>query len=406
MDYPKTILTLVLSTLLLSACTGQKKEEAAPRGSSLLSYSAETLDSLYSHYSVPGELLLRENYPHDTQDYTATYLASDEQKEIAHPYAYLWPYSGTFSAMTALMKATRESPEEHKRYHRLLDERVLPGLELYLDTERQPAGYASYLKRQPLPDRFYDDNVWLGIDFTDLYELTGEEAYLDRAKLIWTFVESGRDDRLGDGIYWCEQKKHSKNTCSNAPGAVFALKLYRATADTTYLKKGRDLYEWTQKTLQDSTDHLYYDHITMEGEIGAAKFAYNSGQMIQAAALLYAMTGEEGYLADAQTVAAACHDHFFSDFTPAEGEPFRMLNKGDVWFTAVMLRGFVELYVVDGDRRYLDSFKRSLEYAWDHAREETGLFNSDFTGHTQDPRKWLLTQAAMVEMYATLSTVY
>jgi uncharacterized protein YyaL (SSP411 family) len=141
----------------------------------------------------------------------------------------------------------------------------------------------------------------------------------------------------------------------------------------------------------------------LDGEIGRAKFAYNSGQMMQSAALLYQLTGNGQYLKDAQAIAAACHNYFFMEFTPGQGEPFHMLKKGDVWFTAVMLRGFMELYQVDGNKVYLDSFARSLDYAWTHAREDNGLFNTDFTGKSCDNRKWLLTQAAMVEMYARLA---
>ena len=126
---------------------------------------------------------------------------------------------------------------------------------------------------------------------------------------------------------------------------------------------------------------------------------------MQSAALLYQLTGSELYLEDAQAIAAACHNYFFTEFTPERGESFRMLKKGDVWFTAVMLRGFIELCQADGNKAYLDSFVRSLDYAWVHAREENGLFNTDFTGENRDKRKWLLTQAAMVEMYARLATI-
>jgi mannose/cellobiose epimerase-like protein (N-acyl-D-glucosamine 2-epimerase family) len=233
--------------------------------------------------------------------------------------------------------------------------------------------------------------------------MTSQENYLQSAKLIWKFIESGMDDCLGGGIYWCEQKKESKNTCSNAPGSVFALKLFKATQDSSYFEKGKSLYEWTKATLQDTTDCLYFDNMRLDGEIGRAKFAYNSGQMMQSAALLYQLTGNGQYLKDAQAIAAACHNYFFMEFTPGQGEPFHMLKKGDVWFTAVMLRGFMELYQVDGNKVYLDSFARSLDYAWTHAREENGLFNTDFTGKSRDNRKWLLTQAAMVEMYARLA---
>lgn len=42
-----------------------------------------------------------------------------------------------------------------------------------------------------------------------------------------------------------------------------------------------------KRKLQDTTDYLYFDHIELDGKIGKAKFAYNSGQMMLAAALLF-----------------------------------------------------------------------------------------------------------------------
>lgn len=125
--------------------------------------------------------------------------------------------------------------------------------------------------------------------------------------------------------------------------------------------------------------------------------------MIQAAALLYKLTGERRYLEEAQAVAAACHDYFFRSYTDAAGHTRKLLKNGDIWFTAVMLRGFVELYHADRDGMYLQSFRSSLDYAWEHAREQNVLFNTDFTGDTRQERKWLLTQAAFVEMYARLA---
>lgn len=209
----------------------------------------QILDALYKYYATPNTCLLRENYPSD-QNTKATYLASEEQAKRHNEYSYLWPYSGTFSAVNALLESTG-----NKKYKKLLENKVLPGLEEYFDTRREPFAYSSYISNQPLSDRFYDDNVWLGIDFTDSYRMTKKQAYLEKAELIWEFILSGKDEVLGGGIYWCEQKKESKNTCSNAPGAVFALKLFQATQDSIYLKQGKELYEWTKKNLEDPTDH-------------------------------------------------------------------------------------------------------------------------------------------------------
>ena len=380
----------------LTGCVSSAQVEP----NSNLDRARQTLDSLYLNYSVDNSSLLRENYPFDEQ-HTVTYLASEEQANIPNQFSYLWPYSGTFSAVNALFEATHD-----KKYKKLLDSRVLPGLEEYFDTQRVPNAYSSYIRTAPASDRFYNDNVWLGIDFTDTYQMTQEQKYLDKAQLIWKFIESGTDSILGGGIYWCEQKKESKNTCSNAPGSVLALKLFKATNDSSYFEKGKKLYEWTQRNLQDSADYLYFDNIRLDGKIGKAKFAYNSGQMMQSAALLYQLTKNPIYLKGAQNIAKECFNYFFTDFTPATNEEaFRMLKKGDIWFTAVMLRGFIELYQIDKDKTYINAFNKSLSYAWDNARDEKGLFNTDLTGNNKDQKKWLLTQAAMVEMYSRLAMI-
>lgn len=385
----------LLCVASLTGCVSSKQVDANPN----LERAQQTLDSLYTHYSVDNTCLLRENHPFDDK-HTVTYLASEEQANMPNLYSYLWPYSGTFSAVNALFETTQD-----KKYHQLLDERVLPGLDEYFDTTRTPNAYSSYVKSAPASDRFYDDNVWLGIDFTDTYQLTKDKKYLDKAAMIWNFIESGTDDLLGGGIYWCEQKKESKNTCSNAPGSVFALKLFKATNDSAYFKKGKALYDWTKEHLQDSTDYLYFDNVRLDGKIGKAKFAYNSGQMMQSAALLYQLTNNPVYLEEAQNIAKECYNYFFTDFTTTSGESFKMIKKGDVWFTAVMLRGFIELYHLDKNKTYIDAFDKSLSYAWENARDEKGLFHTDLSGNNKDDKKWLLTQAAIVEMYGRLAAI-
>lgn len=388
----------LLLSLMLGGCTA-KKQEGTPTDNNL-ERAQVTLDSLYRHYSAPGTNLLRENHPFDDK-YTASYLASEEQAHIPNQYSYLWPYSGTLSAVSALLETTKDP-----KYITLIDERVLDGLENYFDRARTPHAYASYINTAPQSDRFYDDNVWLGIDFTDLYLETGNPRYLEQAELIWQFILSGMDSNLGGGIYWCEQKKGSKNTCSNAPGSVYAFKLFEATADSTYFHQGTSLYNWTKSHLQDPEDGLYFDNIKMDGKIGKAKYAYNSGQMMQSAALQYKLTNDAKFLEEAQRLAAACHAYFFSDYTTPEGDTFKLLKKGDVWFTAVMLRGFIELYKLDGNSTYMQAFGKNLDYAWQHSRQENGLFNVDFSGRNKETKKWLLTQAAMVEMYARMANIY
>lgn len=348
-----------------------------------------TMDSVYALYGSKGTCLLRENYPHGNDK--ATYLANGEG--AVNAYSYLWPYSGTLSAMAAIYESTHD-----KQWLKVIDKRVVKGLDCYRDTKRQPTAYASYINTAPASDRFYDDNIWLGIDFVNLYLATGKKKYLKRSEEIWQFIESGTDDKLGGGIYWCEQKKGSKNTCSNAPGTVMALKLYQATRKISYLEKAKTLYQWTRQHLEDPADHLYFDNISLTGKIGRAKFAYNTGQMMQAAALLYQITKEEDYLTQARQMAAACYNYFFEDKGRTDG--VRIVRDGNIWFTAVMMRGFVQLAAIDNNPIYLNAFKASLDTAWQQARDAHGLYGDSFTRPANTSKRWLLTQAAFAEMMA------
>lgn len=332
----KKLLIMAFAASAFAACCNNGGVACDARN---LDRAKATLDSIYAHYGVAENRLLRENYPFNV-DYTASYLASADQAR-PNPYSYLWPFSGTLSAVNAILEADAS-------YRSVLDGRVLLGLAEYLDTTRMPAAYASYINTASASDRFYDDNVWLGIDFCDIYEATG---------------------------------------------------------DKRYLAQGKALYAWTKKHLLDPEDGLYFDNIGLDGRIGRAKFAYNSGQMVQAGALLYKATGDESYLKDAQRTAAACYDRFFGEFTPQGGETFRIINKGNVWFSAVMVRGLAELYAIDGNAAYLGDVQRTLDYAWEHARDAQGLFETDFTGADKQSEKWLLTQGAMAEMYGRMSGV-
>ncbi|MGO3194727.1 MAG: glycoside hydrolase family 76 protein, partial [Sphingobacterium sp.] len=357
------IFVTTISLLILTFNGFGQENRNLPRANAIM-------DSVYKYYVVPGSPLLREQYPYN-ETYVADYLGGGENSSKANPYSYLWPFSGSLSAQVAIFHSSGD-----KQVKKQIDNTVLKGLDAYYD-KRVPAGYASYVNSAPESDRFYDDNIWLGIDYTDLFLLTADKKYLQKAKEIWRFVASGMDEKLGGGIYWCEQRKHSKNTCSNAPAIVYLAKLYQATNDKKYLELAQQLYSWTQENLLDKTDNLYFDNVSLDGTIEKTKYPYNSGQMIQAGALLYKITQQKQYLTDAQNVAHASYDYFFYDYKqPATGKTIKLLKTSNNWFIAVMMRGFMELYGQDANRLYVDGFQANLDFAWEHMREQNGLFNS------------------------------
>lgn len=331
-------------------------------------------DLIRKYYSIPAYHLFRENYPPRPDDRATSYL---------------WPFSAMLSANTVML----ELPDGMRKYQKKLDE-LLDGLNRYWDDLRDPPGYQASPKEFYRDDRYYDDNIWIGTDLTDLYRITRQVKYLKQAEAVWAFVISGWSDELGGGIYWCEQKRNTKNTCSNGPAAVFALKLYRATGDQAYLSWALKIYQWTKQTLQ-SPSGIYWDNIDLNGRIDQQTYTYNTGTMLHSAVLLYQATGDLQYLEEARRLAKASLEHF----APVNPDGERFFPKRDPWFTGILFRGYQALYEVDHDRTYIDAVIRNIDYAWEHCRDPYGLLSRDWSGASMENEKWLLDEASMVEIY-------
>lgn len=285
----------------------------------------------------------------------------------------------------------------------MLETTILPGLEQYYDSLREPACYQSYITSAGKSDRYYDDNVWLALDFCESYMLTHNPEYLKKSVETWQFILSGWDEQLGGGIYWCEQKKQSKNTCSNAPASVLAFKLFEATKDSAYFNWGLRIYNWTKTTLQDSTDYLYFDNKNLSGKISRSKYTYNSGQMLQASAMIYKLTGNKAYLEEAQYIAKSAINHFTEEFTTAGGKKIRLFKNTGNWFNAILFRGYAELYQLNGNTQYISIFRDNMDQLWNHVRDKNGIFSKDWKGVKNDEDKWLLDQASLVEIWGSLA---
>lgn len=339
--------------------------------------------------------LLTETYPVNPEQ-KITYLAGGMQQNGTLKASFLWPYSGMISGCVALYKVSGE-----KKYRKILERRILPGLEQYWDGERKPVCYQSYPTKYGQHGRYYDDNIWIALDFCDYYNLTHKQEALEKAITLYKYIYSGWSQELGGGIFWCEQQKESKHSCSNAPSVVLGVKLYRLTGDETYLETAKETYAWTKQHLCDPEDYLYWDNINLAGHIAKEKYSYNSGQMIQAGVLLYEETGDRNYLLDAQRTAVGV-DAFFR--TRADkNDPSVKVHKDMSWFNVILFRGLKALYRVDGNPVYVNAMIDNVLNAWAHYRDSNGLLGRDWSGNNEEHYKWLLDNACLIEMFAEMS---
>ena len=122
---------------------------------------------------------------------------------------------------------------------------------------------------------------------------------------------TGYDTISGGGLYWKEGDKTTKNTCSNGPGILVALQLYKITNNKNYLDTALVLYNWVNAHLQ-SPQGVYYDNIKIPSlKIDSAVYTYNTGTMLQSNVLLYEITHDKKYLNEAERIAKAAKNFFY-----------------------------------------------------------------------------------------------
>jgi uncharacterized protein YyaL (SSP411 family) len=261
-----------------------------PQSSSQLAqWGEETLDLIQREFSEPNGPLYVEAVTKESHD---------------RDVAFNWSAGVMLSALNSAA-----------RY----DAKYKPWLRSFADATRtywMPAppvpGY-DVLPNATSADRYYDDNAWMVMGLVETFEVLGDSKYLAWAEDALRFSLSGEDDKLGGGIYWKENGKTSKNTCSNAPVAAACLAVYRHDRNHNYLRHAERIYDWTKRVLQDPADLLMWDSVGVaDGHVGKMKWTYNTALMIRAAIELNGITHKRDYLADAEAMQRASRRHWLS----------------------------------------------------------------------------------------------
>lgn len=213
-------------------------------------------------------------------------------------------------------------------------------------------------------DRYYDDNAWLALAYIELYELTEDSTYLDWAREITTFCMSGENgpgDTPAGGIRWHESNTCGASVCATAPTCLANLRIYKATGIESYLTDGIRLYDWLRTSGVQASNGLYHQGIQCDGTVNYGYRVYQTAVPMQAAVLLYQLTGDTSYLSEAQRLAAAVQQQFINSTTHALGEI-------GYWGGHDMTNAYVELYAADQNTRWLNLAVGYLEYLHDHCK--------------------------------------
>ncbi|MBC8136465.1 MAG: AGE family epimerase/isomerase, partial [Fibrella sp.] len=247
-------------------------------------------------------------------------------------------------------------------------------------------------------DKYYDDNQWIVLADLEAFEATRDRSFLREAWATQKFVLSGWDEKLGGGIYW-DLKHQTKNTCSNAPAAASALRLYQLTKDKEQLKWAIKIRDWVKANLRDE-DGLYWDNMRLDGNIEKTKWSYNTALMIRTDVLFYQLTGDKASLVSARQSA----DTGLAAWTdPATGS----LHKTDASpiFTHLFCEALLRLYDVTKDKKYLEAAQKEADFSYRFARDPKGGYWNDWNAkeHPADERKKLIVNASAARLFWLLA---
>ena len=179
-----------------------------------------------------------------------------------------------------------------------------------------------------------------------------------------------------------------RNTVTDAPAAELGVQLYRITREVRYLQFAEQAYGWVRQCLLEPSN-LYADHVELNGTVQRTEWSYNQGAMVGAGALLYQATHEGAYLYEARQTARAALAAF----------PYSRLSTENPFFVAVYFRNLMYLDSITHDPPGAGPAREYALYAWLRHRLDDNLF-----AYGSPPTAELLGQAALVQIYALLST--
>ncbi|MGI6243397.1 MAG: glycoside hydrolase family 76 protein [Prevotella sp.] len=318
-------------------------------------------------------------------------------------HTYLWAYVGLLSGSALLHQMGLEDnyanmAANFDRYYSAAGEVAVGG---YSSSTNGTSGQGT---------RFYDDNSITGLELLSAYTLLKDDAYLEKAGRVVTFLKSGIDDVLGGGLWWNESQKNqegvtdsNKPTCANGYATNFLLNYYKVCPQDQkkeVLALAQGLYSWLVSNLQDPEDKTYWNDRQVDGSINKTKWTYNSGVMVSNGVLLYQITGEQSYLTQAIETAEGAYNYFVR---PRAGMALAYPDH-DPWFNTKLLKAYIDLspYYKNAEK-FIDTYASFMNNAILKGRLSSGLYYEDWTGSSPKRAYSLLTQDAALESLCLLS---
>lgn len=224
-------------------------------------------------------------------------------------------------------------------------------------------------------DVYTDDNsqvVWV---LLDSYKYTGTIDHLTVAEKVLSNIKDQWDSSIG-GVKWSINGDYVASI-STAESALAAIRLYQLNNDESLLEFSKTCIDFLFDKLQDPSDHLLYDGITVSsGEVNKGKLTYTVGTTISTLSYLIKTTGDQSYNDKAVQLAKAAINKNGAFYTNGYWN-------NQLQYIHLLYAGFVDLITVstaDNQKqsgfyqKLISEMNRQATYTYDYLQISKGYY--------------------------------
>ena len=229
-----------------------------------------------------------------------------------------------------------------------------------------------------------DDTGWWALAWIRAYDLTGNGAYLNTARIDVDAMWSRQDDVCGGGLWWSTGRGY-KNSIANELFIKAAAELAQRlpSGGSAYRDHAMAVWEWFDRTGMVNKNSLINDGLTDQcTNNDGTTWTYNQGVILGALVALRTLTGDEEYVRRARALANASSSSTELHVNGVLTEPCEQngCSIDGPSFKGIYVRNLGELNRALADHPYTDYLDTQAAIASDNDRTDAAEYGLHWAG--------------------------